>query len=84
VGAHRAGEDLHGDVWLGTECVQVLQLLAYDVGTADGTAQRRFLQGDPKAQRGGWVVDSMLTAQPNLEAPGGLFGSDRGESFPRR
>jgi hypothetical protein len=60
-------------VRFGAERDQVFQLFAHDVGTADDTAQYRFVQDDPQARRGGRVVDPVLAAQPYLEARGGLF-----------
>ncbi|GGT51858.1 hypothetical protein GCM10010271_65010 [Streptomyces kurssanovii] len=78
---YRVGEDLHGDVRLVTECVQVLQLLAHDVGRAHDTAQGRLVQDDPQTQRARRVVDPVLTAQPHLQASGRLFGSERGDRF---
>jgi hypothetical protein len=82
MGARGVGEDLHRDVRLGAECVQVLQLFTHDVRAADGTPQCRFVQDDPQAQRTGRVVDPVLTAQPHLEACAGLFGGELGDRFP--
>jgi hypothetical protein len=81
VGAHGVGEDLHGDVRLGAERVQMFQLFAHDVGTADDTAQCRFVQDGPQVQQGGQVVDPVLPAQPHLQARGGLFDSELGDRF---
>lgn len=36
VGSCGVGKDLHGDVRLGTEAVQMFELFAHDVGGADG------------------------------------------------
>lgn len=60
----------------------MLQLLAHDVRAADHTAQCRFVQDHPQAQRPGRVVDPVLTVQPHLQACAGLFGGEQGDHFP--
>lgn len=47
VGSGAVRKDLHRDVRLGTEGVQVFQLLAHGLPVADGAVQYGFVQDDP-------------------------------------